>query len=415
MFTTKSLQENDYSWLQNSGLYAIIDTNIEEEILYIHCKKDEKDIFLYLQVMQFWDVFHRPHEFFELYYNEVVLNASNKKNSIINKIKELNCTINSDFYNFLLLFENYDVEKIFCGAAFYGFIDYFEYMKDTETYQGMLSIWNICVNASESNKIECLKYLYENNFTFTNEVFSIALLNGNLESAKFAYENGCKIKMSDMNWTLEGGNIECVKFLLEKDLKFDQRSLEICAGKKDKKLLEFVIANYKTSDQKGDTTCIYAALKGSIECLKFAHENGYPLDDSHICNLSAKIGSLDCLRYAHENGCKLQLQTLFNSVEESKMECLKYCHENGCEFPKSAIQIAVKKNKINFVKYLHENGCPWDEEVFNDSIISGNLLCMKYLHENGCPYDGNIRTLAEENRKLNCLKYIEEVIEKKET
>ena len=49
-------------------------------------------------------------------------------------------------------------------------------------------------------------------------------------------------------------------------------------------------------------TCLIAAQKGHLECLKYAHENGCPWDEQ-TCAYAAQNGHLDCLKYAHENGC----------------------------------------------------------------------------------------------------------------
>jgi hypothetical protein len=47
---------------------------------------------------------------------------------------------------------------------------------------------------------------------------------------------------------------------------------------------------------------MYAAAKGHIECLKYAHENGCPWKED-TCTQAALGGHIECLKYAHENGC----------------------------------------------------------------------------------------------------------------
>ena len=49
----------------------------------------------------------------------------------------------------------------------------------------------------------------------------------------------------------------------------------------------------------GEHSSILAAKNGHLDCLKYAHENGYKWDNI-VCSEAAKNGHLDCLKYAHE-------------------------------------------------------------------------------------------------------------------
>ncbi len=43
-----------------------------------------------------------------------------------------------------------------------------------------------------------------------------------------------------------------------------------------------------------------AALRGCLDCLRYAHENG--VRDTSTCVWAALGGHIECLRFAHENG-----------------------------------------------------------------------------------------------------------------
>jgi hypothetical protein len=58
-------------------------------------------------------------------------------------------------------------------------------------------------------------------------------------------------------------------------------------------------------------------------CLKYAHENGCPLD-SDTCRNAAERGQLDCLKYAHENGFKWDEDTCSFAAKNGHLSCLKY-------------------------------------------------------------------------------------------
>ena len=92
----------------------------------------------------------------------------------------------------------------------------------------------------------------------------------------------------------------------------------------------------------GEDTCYYAATNGHLACLKYAHENGYPLDES-TCESAAKNGHLDCLKYAHKNDFPWDYYTCRNAAKNDHFDCLKYAYENGCPYPEELKSTIVRK------------------------------------------------------------------------
>ena len=76
-------------------------------------------------------------------------------------------------------------------------------------------------------------------------------------------------------------------------------------------------------------TCSEAASNGHLDCLKYLHENGYPLAED-TCSLAALGGYLNCLKYAHENGCPWDKTTISGARENNHLDCLDYAIKNGC-------------------------------------------------------------------------------------
>jgi ankyrin repeat protein len=162
-------------------------------------------------------------------------------------------------------------------------------------------------------------------------------------------------------------------------------------------------------------SCVYAAEKGHLDCLEYAHKNGCCFDNlsfynefsnfidndaddfsGNICHIAAKNGHLDCLKYAHENNCKLDLWTCFYAAENGHLDCLKYLHENKCPWNEETCAAAAANGHLHCLKYAHENGCPWD--ILTCILANVNLInpqledcrvriesCIIYAHEHGCP------------------------------
>ncbi|ATZ80083.1 ankyrin repeat/DNA polymerase domain-containing protein [Bodo saltans virus] len=153
--------------------------------------------------------------------------------------------------------------------------------------------------------------------------------------------------------------------------------------------------------------CANAASKGHLECLKYLHENGCPLNWT-TCAYAAKNGYLECLKYAHENGCPWGLCTCLYAAVNGHLECLKYLHENRCPWDSDTCSRAALNGHLECLKYARENGCPWDEYTCSNAALRGQLECLKYAHENGCPWDEYTCLYAAENGHLECLKYARE-------
>jgi len=93
--------------------------------------------------------------------------------------------------------------------------------------------------------------------------------------------------------------------------------------------------------------------------------------------LAAFFGHLDILIRDY-NSC-------IYAAEKGNLECLKYLHENGCPWNENCSKYASKYGHLEVLKYLHENGCLWNEDCCEYASSNGHLEVLKYLNDNGCP------------------------------
>ena len=189
---------------------------------------------------------------------------------------------------------------------------------------------------------------------------------------------------------------------------------------------------YASRDAHADQTCLRAAERGHLECLKYAHENGCPWDsrvftvaafeghldclryldkngcpwDQNTCAGAAKGGHLDCLKYLHENGCPWNTRACFAAAGVGSLDCLKYLHENGCPWNTKTCDVAAKESHFDCLKYLHENGCPWDEKTYEAAAVYGRLEVLKYVHEHGCPFKPIMSEFVARHIELSCMQYL---------
>ena len=120
---------------------------------------------------------------------------------------------------------------------------------------------------------------------------------------------------------------------------------------------------------------------------------------SSYASFVSERGYLKCLKYARENGCPLDVVTCASAAKEGHLDCLKYAHENGCPWDKSTCTSAASGGYIYCLKYAHENGCLWDETTCNEAANKGHLECLKYVHENGCAMESRDMLLGSQWRR----------------
>ena len=129
-----------------------------------------------------------------------------------------------------------------------------------------------------------------------------------------------------------------------------------------------------------EETCVFAALGGHLEVLKYAHENGRPWNYK-ICYAAAKGGQLEVLKYAHEKGCPWKEDTCFHAAAGGHLEVLKYLRENQCPWNEGTCYAAARYGHLEVLKYTHENGLPWNQKdyqgTWREAALAGQLEVLK--------------------------------------
>lgn len=165
------------------------------------------------------------------------------------------------------------------------------------------------------------------------------------------------------------------------------------------------------------STTAFFAMHGCLDCLIFAHEQGYPWDEK-TCELAAREGKLDCLKYAHENGCPWNEYIFELATSSGHLECMKYVYEQDPTLIKDcrtwACSTAALNGHLDCLKFLREHGAPWDEHTCRNAASRGHLDCLRFLRESNpaspCPWNEEACEEAVRSGHLKCLKYLHESV-----
>lgn len=166
-------------------------------------------------------------------------------------------------------------------------------------------IWNesTCQNAAENGHIDVLTYLHENGCPWDEWTCSNAAMNGHFDCVRYANENGCEVGETIM--------MMCVG--ADADLDF----------------LKYIFEKYSSEVLDGELSEneMFNAMH-RLDYLKYLHkELNCPWDEETCYNFSA-YGSVECLKYACENGCPWDKEDCLSvAIENKNDEVIEYIND----------------------------------------------------------------------------------------
>ena len=178
--------------------------------------------------------------------------------------------------------------------------------------------------------------------------------------------------------------------------------------------------------------CLIASRHGHLDCLKYAHQRGCPIDDffemeiegyiieKNVVNTAIIGGHLDCLKYAHkEAGIELIDDDAYIAASaRGRLNCLEYLRNEGFEWYPDTIAICARYGHFDCLRYAFENGAPYCNAVFDvledigefgpDTLAAayGHLECLKYFCEKEVPQSLEAIYYAMRFNQLDCAKYL---------
>ena len=270
------LEKEEYSWIKKSHKFENFNNESIEDFQI--CPKYTNNIDEYLNVIDFWDVYYLPIEFY------ILLELTRP----YEQLKILHDKTKNEFHM-----------TLFCLAVF----------PENNIYTKMARV------AAISNHLDLLIYMKTvKNYEFVEQLSIDAASQGNIECLIFLNENGCQWNENTMTSAAANNQLECIKFLYKKN----------CSWNND---------TTGNAVQNGcpwnHGSCIVASRTGNLECLKYLHENGCPLS-IYVTAGAAQNGHFECLKYLHENGCPWDIHTTHWSLKNNHIECFNYAFLNGC-------------------------------------------------------------------------------------
>ena len=186
-------------------------------------------------------------------------------------------------------------------------------------------------------------------------------------------------------YAVKSNKLEMVQWVHENlDVTENNGAMDVAIGKG---LTDIVFYLHSFSDYKVTSIGIANIMKeGSIETLKWVHENYPNASFRNRTEDAAKYGRLDILQWMHQEGLYNRCAPfgLSNAAKYGHLEVLKWLHEHEHdEYTYYAMDEAAENGFLNVVIWLHENtkaGCT--EYAYVKALENGFLDVAIWLHEN---------------------------------
>jgi hypothetical protein len=128
----------------------------------------------------------------------------------------------------------------------------------------------------------------------------------------------------------------------------------------------------------GELTCMDITRAGNLEALKWAREHGP----------RPGMG-------ARETGpLPWDITTIRHAVLKGHLEVVKWAHDNGAPWDESCTAAAAGEGQLEVLKWLREQGCPWDARTLEWAAMYGQLEALKWVRENSATWDETVKNVV---------------------
>ncbi|GFH53314.1 hypothetical protein CTEN210_09790 [Chaetoceros tenuissimus] len=298
----------------------------------------------------------------------------------------------------------------------------------------------ICVKAIENDdnekSLEVLQWLHRKGFPWDENTCTTIAKKGNLKALKYARLNGCPWNEECLKRAVESFHLELVEYCLTNGCAIGSRAICHFAmlDSNHARALKMLKLLRNFSIPWNPETCSLAAKAGNFEAFKYAVSNGCPVHRQWCANLAAAQGNIEVMKLIRAQGAVFEEQTCVYAAMGGRLDTLKwlrsigtplgkwtfskaktsaifeYCIENDVPCDDHIYKCAIKvlSDPIPIIKLLRNSGYPWHQSACAEIVTNGDLKLLRWLRFNGFPWDESVCIQAVNNNNLEILKYVHE-------
>eukprot|EP01032_Pedospumella_encystans_P012001 gene12001-13915_t len=207
---------------------------------------------------------------------------------------------------------------------------------------------------------------------------------------------------------IENGNIECAELLQTNNFPYPKNSAVIATSYGRVNFLKHMINSKQLILRPGYKLVHMAARNGHLDCLKFLHSNGFPMDYVAVDTVAG--GHLDCIQFQVRHGAKITLQLALEAFKHQHESIVLYFLVCAPDLfaPNNSIdwcRLALLHGMATCLHLLHERSrtCFWVRNSFLRAIHEGHFACALYCMKHGGAFNLIECTLIVANPRLGLM------------
>ena len=256
-------------------------------------------------------------------------------------------------------------------------LDIIKYILDTcISLEPEITDGNYLIDAidNETDTLEIVKCLINNNFYMGHKTTQKAVKNNNYEVLNYLISKNCPIK-SPSTWSaVRRNNYNMLKYLHEVlNVELDKCCIQKAIFINNREIFYYLLDNGATCNN----CYMNYTISGSynIELVKYAIEHGGFLNKTDnilsTCNNAAFHGNFEVFKYLVEQGCEMTPHTMGTAIRENHFNIVKFIVENkhnydhkNHKYPNILTRDYYRNTDTELLDYLEENGL--DFPLYND-------------------------------------------------
>eukprot|EP00873_Tetraselmis_striata_P018328 jgi/Tetstr1/438592/TSEL_027143.t1 len=265
----------------------------------------------------------------------------------------------------------------------------------------------LCTLAAGAGRVEILKWLDAQGFSWGEDTCTVAAMNGQVEVLHWAAAQDCDVMVKDklvLRTLVERGRVGVLQWGLQRGWELPRRTCDWAASAGQLKVLQLAWAQNCPWTLR---TCAAAAEGGHLEILQWARANGCPWGEV-TCAMAARGGNLGLLQWLLAHGRPWGGVTCSDAAMGGHLEVLQWLRAQNCPWDEYTCSAAAFGGHLEVLQWLRAQKCPWDEHTCYLAAMGGHLEVFQWLRAQGCPVNmQRCSRVAAYHRHYSVVEWIE--------
>lgn len=148
-----------------------------------------------------------------------------------------------------------------------------------------------------------------------------------------------------------------------------------------------------------------AARIGRLDILQHLYVHHFPWHRD-VCRQAALGGHREILSWLRHYGCPWDALTCSHAAKGGHWDLLDWLIDQGCPYDHRTMAAVARRGDLPRLMSLRARGCPWDAATCEAAARGGHLEVLEWVRANRCPWDRRSPRAAARGGHLAVLKWL---------